>query len=129
MAKIAEFGFAERILDLSDDEPPCGTPGYVASEILRRDPYGSEVDIWSLGVVCFIVLACYPPFSGPNATLFADIKAGNYKFHEQYWKDISLEAKDFIKSMICVDQKARWTAKQLLKHPWLLSSNAEVASV
>jgi len=60
--KLADFGFAKRVEDLSADEEACGTPNYVAPEILRGDPYGCEVDIWSMGVVCYILLAGYAPF-------------------------------------------------------------------
>jgi serine/threonine protein kinase len=102
----------------------------MAPEVIRKDPYGREVDIWSLGVTCYIVLGGYPPFSGePLEALFSIIKKGEYEFHEDFWGSVSPEAKDFIKSMLCMDQKTRWTAKQLLKHPWLLSpSDTEVTS-
>ena len=57
--KIADFGFAKRVSELTENETPCGTPGYVPPEILRGDPYGCEVDIWSLGVICYVLLAGY----------------------------------------------------------------------
>lgn len=58
--KIADFGFAKKITDLTVNEVACGTPGYVAPEILRGDRYGAEVDIWSMGVICYVLLAGYP---------------------------------------------------------------------
>ena len=60
--KFADFGFARRVLELAANEKPCGTPNYVAPEVLRKDKYGCEPDIWSLGVVCYILLVGYPPF-------------------------------------------------------------------
>lgn len=125
--KIADFGFAKRICDLKDNEPPCGTPGYVAPEILRRDRYGAEVDIWSMGIICYVLLAGYPPFYDDNqARLFAKIKEAEFEFHEQQWKHVSREAKDLISKMICLDQQERWTATQLLEHPWIAAKDDEL---
>lgn len=73
--KVADFGFAKKITDLEDNEVPCGTPGYVAPEILRGDKYSKEVDIWSLGVICYVLLAGYPPFyDDDQRNLFKKIK-------------------------------------------------------
>lgn len=118
--KFADFGFAKFVSDLHEDEPICGTPGYVAPEILKSKPYGCEVDIWSMGVICYILFVGYPPFYDDDQNkLFRKIKDGRFRFHEEYWKNISLEAMDMITKMLCVNQKKRWTAKQLLEHPWI----------
>eukprot|EP01006_Ploeotia_vitrea_P036076 TRINITY_DN65963_c5_g7_i1.p1 TRINITY_DN65963_c5_g7~~TRINITY_DN65963_c5_g7_i1.p1 ORF type:complete len:367 (+),score=5.44 TRINITY_DN65963_c5_g7_i1:173-1273(+) len=118
--KIADFGFAKRVTELLPNETACGTPGYVAPEILRGDPYGAEVDIWSMGVIVYVLLAGYPPFYDEDQKrLFRKIKEGKYYFHEEYWKDVSPEATDLIRKMLCVNQAERWTAKQLLQHPWI----------
>lgn len=118
--KIADFGFAKRVRDLSPKETACGTPGYVAPEILRGDRYGAEVDVWSMGVICYVLLAGYPPFYDEDQKrLFKKIKEGRYHFHEDYWGNTSPEAINLIQMMLCVDQTKRWTAEQLLKHPWI----------
>lgn len=84
--KICDFGFAKRITDLTSDETACGTPGYVAPEILRGEKYGAEVDVWSLGVIFYILLAGYPPFYDEDQRkLFKKIKEGRYYFHDEYW--------------------------------------------
>ena len=121
--KIADFGYAKNISELKN-EAPCGTPGYVAPEILRGDPYKGEVDVWSMGVICYVLLAGYPPFYDEDTRkLYRKIRNGNYQFHDEHWKTISSDAKDLIRKMLTVNQKERWTAKQLLKHPWITSGN------
>jgi len=127
--KIADFGFAKRVTELTKNETACGTPGYVAPEILRGDAYGCEVDIWSMGVICYVLLAGYPPFYDEDQKkLFKKIKAGAYHFHDEYWGNTSPEAIDLIKRMLTLDQKKRWTAEQLLKHPWILKSDEVLAA-
>ena len=127
--KIADFGFAKKISDLQPQEVACGTPGYVAPEILRGDLYGGEVDIWSLGVITYVLLAGYPPFYDDDTRkLFRKIKEARYYFDEDYWSSISPEAIDMIKKMICLDQKERWTAGQLLRHPWIEAQDEVLAN-
>jgi calcium/calmodulin-dependent protein kinase I len=114
---------------LEPNEVACGTPGYVAPEILRGDQYGAEVDIWSLGVITYVLLAGYPPFyDDDQRKLFKKIKEARYYFHEDYWSGISPEAIDIIRKMICLDQKQRWTASQLLQHPWIVAKDEVLAS-
>jgi len=126
--KIADFGFAKRVSDLLPKETACGTPGYVAPEILRGDSYGAEVDIWSMGVICYVLLAGYPPFYDEDQKrLFKKIKEGRYHFHEDYWGNTSPNAINLIQMMLCVDQKKRWTAAQLLQHPWIIEGGEELA--
>lgn len=125
--KIADFGLAKRVEDLKPNEPPCGTPAYVAPEILRNQRYGVEVDIWSIGVICYVLLAGYPPFYDEDMKkLFRKIKDGKYHFHQEHWGDKSPEAMDCIKKMLCVDVKERWTAKQLLQHDWVTTEDEKL---
>lgn len=127
--KIADFGFAKRIDELAAKETACGTPGYVAPEILRGDKYGAEVDVWSMGVICYVLLAGYPPFYDEDQKkLFRKIKEGRFHFHEDYWCNTSHEAMDLIRKMLTVDQTKRWTAAQLLKHPWITMVDENLAS-
>ncbi|CAM9880192.1 unnamed protein product [Laminaria digitata] len=105
----------------------CGTPGYVAPEILRAESYGTSVDMWSVGVIIYILLGGYPPFHDENQTrLFRKIKSGNFKFHTEYWGSVSSEAKDLIRRLLTVDPKKRLTAAQAVTHPWLLSKDADL---
>ncbi|KAI9913004.1 hypothetical protein PsorP6_004908 [Peronosclerospora sorghi] len=137
--KLADFGFAKRIkLDSDDLVTACGTPGYVAPEILEGRPYGKTVDIWSVGVISYILLCGYPPFHDNNHNaLFKKIKAGKFQFDSPYWDHVSDDAKDLISQMLVVDPKKRLslhsrylrrsTVDQLLAHRWV--TGTEVATV
>jgi len=122
--KIADFGFAKQI-DTSSDEAlstSCGTPGYVSPEILNGQKYGPEVDMWSLGVIVYILLCGYPPFFHDNQKeLFKQIRGGKYTFDEEYWGEVSEEAKDLIRNLLQVDRTKRLRINQLLEHPWLVT--------
>ncbi|KAF1791843.1 Calcium/calmodulin-dependent/calcium-dependent protein kinase [Phytophthora cactorum] len=118
--KIADFGLAKLIRGDSLMQTACGTPGYVAPEILEGRPYGAEVDLWSLGVIAYILLCGFPPFYDENnAALFQSIKSGVYDYPSPYWDCVSDSAKDLISRLLVVDPKKRFTAQQVLEHPWV----------
>jgi serine/threonine protein kinase len=101
----------------------CGTPGYVAPEVLRQMPYGKECDIWSIGVVTFILLSGSTPFyEEDNFALFEQIKNCRYSFEAETWQDVSEEAKDFVKKILVADPKKRLTSEQIFNHPWMKAS-------
>jgi serine/threonine protein kinase len=73
-----------------------------------------------MGVIAYVLLAGYPPFyEEDQMKLFRKIKSGQYYFHQERWNKHTPESMDMIRKMLCVDQKARWTAQQLLDHPWM----------
>ncbi|POM65038.1 CAMK/CAMK1 protein kinase, partial [Phytophthora palmivora] len=118
--KIADFRLAKLIKGDSLMQTACGTPGYVAPEILEGRPYGAEVDLWSLGVIAYILLCGFPPFYDENnAALFQSIKSGVYDYPSPYWDCVSDSAKDLISRLLVVDPKKRFTAQQVLDHPWV----------
>uniref|UniRef100_A0A183INS0 Protein kinase domain-containing protein n=1 Tax=Soboliphyme baturini TaxID=241478 RepID=A0A183INS0_9BILA len=115
---ISDFGLSKTI-DSGIMATACGTPGYVAPEVLAQKPYGKAVDVWSIGVITYILLCGYPPFYDEcDANLFAQIMRGEYEFDAPYWNDISDSAKEFISHLMCVDPQKRYTSKQSLAHPW-----------
>lgn len=101
----------------------CGTPGYVAPEVLKRQGYKEEVDLWSLGVITYILLCGYPPFFDQNNTeLFKKIMSGRYQFDRPWWDNVSDKAKDFIRKLLVLDPMQRMTATQALQHPFIVDS-------
>ena len=118
--KVADFGFAIQGAAKSSLTTQCGTPGYVAPEILRSEPYGKAVDMWSIGVITYILLGGYPPFHDDNQkALFRKIKKGEFEFHEEYWGGVSDEAKNLITGLLQIDPNNRLTVDDMLKHPWV----------
>ncbi|CAG2177271.1 unnamed protein product, partial [Oppiella nova] len=122
---ISDFGLS-KMEDSGVMATACGTPGYVAPEVLAQKPYGKSVDVWSIGVIAYILLCGYPPFYDENdANLFAQILKGDFEFDSPYWDEISDSAKDFIRHLICVDVTKRYTCKQALAHPWISGDTAK----
>ncbi|KAL7534565.1 hypothetical protein ACHAXR_005952 [Thalassiosira sp. AJA248-18] len=126
--KIADFGFAKKVLTPNSLTTQCGTPGYVAPEILSGAPYDTKADMWSLGVIVFILLGGYPPFSDQDQRkLFRKIRKGEYEFHKEYWGSVSTDAKDFIISLINVQPAKRLSASEALKHKWMTQDDGVLA--
>jgi len=125
---LAHFGFATKC-DGKSLKQICGTPDYVAPEILMHALYDFKCDIWSAGVIAYILLGGYAPFQARNPEdreeLFNAIKRGKLVFHERYWKDVSSEAKDCISQMLNVNPDARPMATDLLRHEWMVGGAAE----
>jgi serine/threonine-protein kinase Chk2 len=125
--KLADFGLAKIIGEESFTTTLCGTPSYVAPEILKpsgRRRYTRAVDVWSLGVVLYICLCGFPPFSDElytaenPYTLAQQIIEGRYDFPSPYWDSVGDPALDLIERMLTVDAEERITIDECLEHPW-----------
>ncbi|XP_057296469.1 calcium/calmodulin-dependent protein kinase type 1-like isoform X1 [Hydractinia symbiolongicarpus] len=116
---ITDFGLAKAV-DNEVQSTACGTPGYVAPEVLQMKPYGKAVDCWAIGVITYILLCGYPPFyHEDDQELYAQIMEADYEFDAPYWDDISNEAKDFVSSLMMLNAEKRSTCKQALQHRWI----------
>lgn len=133
--KLADFGLAKIIGEESFTTTLCGTPSYVAPEILaegRHRKYTKAVDIWSLGVVLYICLCGFPPFSDElhtrefPFTLSQQIKNARFDYPSPYWDSVGDPALDLIDSMLVVDAEKRFTVDQCLQHPWVMQSSPGV---
>ena len=123
IVKVADFGLAR----FYSDElmtTACGSPSYVAPEILIGRGYGLEVDYWSIGVILYTMLCGFHPFNeDTNEALFESIKAGVFSFPAEFWEGVSDMAKDLIVQCLKVNPKERITAKDMLMHPWMVGNN------
>jgi serine/threonine-protein kinase Chk2 len=134
--KLMDFGLTKIIGEESFTTTLCGTPSYVVPEILadsRHRRYTRAVDIWSLGVVLYICLCGFPPFSDElysveNPFTLADqIKAGRFDYPSPYWDSIEDPALDLIDRMLTVDVEKRYTIDECLEHPWMQNKTASTS--
>ncbi|XP_059731989.1 serine/threonine-protein kinase Chk2 isoform X3 [Bos taurus] len=124
LIKITDFGQSKILGETSLMRTLCGTPTYLAPEVLNSfgtAGYNRAVDCWSLGVILFICLSGYPPFSEhkTQVSLKDQITSGKYNFIPEVWAEVSEKALDLVKKLLIVDPKARFTTEEALRHPWL----------
>jgi len=103
----------------------CGTPGYMAPEIFNKTGHGKPVDVWAIGVITYFLLCGYTPFDRDNhVDEVTAISQADYKFEpEDYWRDVSETARDFIRGCLTVDPNARMTCHKALEHPFLVEGH------
>ena len=120
--KVIDFGLSQIISPSKKLKTKVGTAYYVSPEILQGD-YTEKCDIWSAGVILYIFLSGDPPFNGPSdSAIYAKISQMKFTFPEKKWSCISKEAKDLISHMI-VPEKDRYTARQVIDHPWFKNAS------
>ncbi|XP_078612251.1 peripheral plasma membrane protein CASK-like isoform X4 [Branchiostoma floridae x Branchiostoma japonicum] len=118
--KIGGFGVATNVPDNAFvSGGRVGTPHFMAPEIVRRDPYGKPVDVWSVGVMLYILLSGNLPFNGTKDRLFDAIVKGRYHMNPRQWDHVSEQAKDLVARMLELDQNERITVHETLQHPWI----------
>lgn len=116
--KIIDFGTAHTFQPGEKLSSCYGTPYYIAPEVLTEQ-YNEKCDIWSCGVILYILLTGIPPFNGPNDDeILKSVREGNVRFDIRQFEGVSASAKDLIKKMLNKNVKARISAKEALLHPW-----------
>jgi serine/threonine protein kinase len=122
--KLADFGFAKRVKGENGCRTLCGTPGYLAPEILERWPaYDTKCDLWSVGVILFLLLGGYLPFEDEDEDrVFDKTREAQYYFHPTYWKNVSTEAKNFVTHLLTVNPKKRYASEEALNDEWMKST-------
>uniref|UniRef100_A0A182IPG1 non-specific serine/threonine protein kinase n=1 Tax=Anopheles atroparvus TaxID=41427 RepID=A0A182IPG1_ANOAO len=122
--KLTDFGFSKETFIKDTLQTPCYTPYYVAPEVLGPEKYDKSCDIWSLGVIMYILLCGFPPFYSNHGLAIspgmkARIRTGQYDFPNPEWKNVSQAAKDLIKGMLNVEPEKRLTIEQVMMNPWI----------
>ncbi|MGH0180088.1 UNVERIFIED_CONTAM: hypothetical protein FKN15_003210 [Acipenser sinensis] len=123
--RICDFGFAKQLrADNGLLMTPCYTANFVAPEVLKRRGYDEGCDVWSLGILLYTMLAGYTPFAnGPDDTpdeILSRIGSGHFNIKGGNWDTVSEAARDLVSKMLHIDPHRRLTAKQVLKHPWII---------
>jgi calcium-dependent protein kinase len=121
--KVIDFGFA-KVWDPSKlMQASCGSLAYVSPDVLRGRGYTSKCDLWSVGVICFMLLAGYPPFHGDASHVRANILLGNVNWrHTRRWAMVSEAAMNFVQSLLKQDPAKRLDAVAALNHEWLVNT-------
>ncbi|EER09574.1 Calcium-dependent protein kinase, putative [Perkinsus marinus ATCC 50983] len=117
--KLIDFGLSTYFDGTDLMKTKAGTPYYVAPQVLAGR-YDEECDLWSCGVIMYILLCGYPPFYGEtDADVLTKVRLGNYTFNASDWRNISADAKDLIRKLLKMNPRERYTAEQALNHPWV----------
>ncbi|XP_030858389.1 death-associated protein kinase 2 isoform X1 [Gorilla gorilla gorilla] len=120
--KLIDFGLAHEIEDGVEFKNIFGTPEFVAPEIVNYEPLGLEADMWSIGVITYILLSGASPFLGDTKQeTLANITAVSYDFDEEFFSQTSELAKDFIRKLLVKETRKRLTIQEALRHPWITS--------
>jgi len=126
--KLTDFGFAKETLARDTLQTPCYTPYYVAPEVLGPERYDKSCDIWSLGVIMYILLCGFPPFYSNHGLPISPgmkrrIRSGQYEFPNPEWQNVSNDAKDLIKGCLKTNPEERLTIDQVIKNKWISQYN------
>ena len=117
--KIIDFGTSGKLKNGEMFNLNVGTPLYISPEVLNNK-YNEKCDIWSCGVIMYMMLSGQPPFKGDNdEEIYQSIKEGKYNFDDEIWDEISSDAKDLIKNLLIKDINKRYSARKALSHPWI----------
>ncbi|KAF6216516.1 hypothetical protein GE061_000859 [Apolygus lucorum] len=122
--KLTDFGFAKEVMVHDKLVTPCYTPYYVAPEVLGPEKYDKSCDLWSLGVIMYILLCGFPPFYSNHGQPISPgmkrrIRTGQFDFPNPEWSEVSTDAKELIRGMLCVDPSNRLDIQQVMSNKWI----------
>ncbi|KAF5273320.1 hypothetical protein FQR65_LT04742 [Abscondita terminalis] len=118
--KIIDFGLAQKLNPQIPVRVLFGTAEFVSPEIISYEPIGTKSDMWSIGIICYVLLSGLSPFMGDNdAETFANITRAEYDFNDEAFDAISQNARDFIGALLVKQKENRLSAEECLKHTWL----------
>lgn len=118
--KIIDFGLARLYNPDVDARVLFGTPEFMAPEVVQYEPIHFATDMWSIGVICYVLLSGLSPFMGDDDTeTLGNVIRGRYSFDFSEFDHVSTDARDIISRLLVTDKRKRLTATQCLKHPWL----------
>uniref|UniRef100_A0A7S1CLD5 Calcium-dependent protein kinase 1 n=1 Tax=Bicosoecida sp. CB-2014 TaxID=1486930 RepID=A0A7S1CLD5_9STRA len=127
--KVIDFGLSRFVKPGEIMHARVGTPYYIAPEVLEKH-YDHRCDLWSVGVIMYILLCGYPPFWGDrDSEIFRKVRRGLYSFKGAEWSTVSDSAKDLISKLLVMNPRDRLTASQALYHPWILAQGSRDASL
>uniref|UniRef100_A0A8C2A2I8 non-specific serine/threonine protein kinase n=1 Tax=Cyprinus carpio TaxID=7962 RepID=A0A8C2A2I8_CYPCA len=127
LLKLTDFGFAKETTSHNSLATPCYTPYYVAPEVLGPEKYDKSCDMWSLGVIMYILLCGYPPFYSNHGLAISPgmkkrIRMGQYEFPNPEWSEVSEEAKHLIKTLLKTEPTQRMAITEFMNNPWINQS-------
>uniref|UniRef100_A0A672HXS6 non-specific serine/threonine protein kinase n=1 Tax=Salarias fasciatus TaxID=181472 RepID=A0A672HXS6_SALFA len=127
LIKLTDFGFAKESTALNSLATPCFSPYYAAPELLGPEKYDKSCDMWSLGVIMYILLCGYPPFFSYHGLAISPgmkrrICRGQYDFPDPEWCGVSEEAKQLISHLLQTEPTQRLTISEFMSHPWIIPS-------
>lgn len=118
--KLIDFGLARHLVPGQEYRSTSGTPQYIAPEVIKYEPLSTAADMWSIGVITYILLSGLSPFQGHTAEeTLKNVVELQYEFEEGPFKTTSDMAKDFIEKLLVQSPGDRMTAKECLLHPWI----------
>merc|ERR1712232_1345575 len=129
LLKIIDFGLSCSFKEGQVLTTKAGTPYYVAPQVLAGK-YDHLSDLWSCGVIMYVLLCGYPPFFGEtDAEVLSKVRLGNFSFNAADWKNVSEDVKNLIRMLLKMNPRDRYTAEQALNHEWIKNKAPKAANV
>ena len=125
--KLADFGLSNIMEGKDSLQTVCGSPAYMAPEVHNMDEYDEKCDVWSVGIMLFLLLSGQLPFLPPR--LVEKAEAQNYEFKGKVWNLVSDAAKDLVVNLLVANPKHRYSVGDVLKHPWITGEKREMVDL